>query len=138
MASRLTRRTALSVEHELTKSGGPRGRTHHDQRKAPGRRGVRTPSTREKPFDTLLSLTPSFLVAKATIRSKEERSKLSRPPRPPLFPIIIPIVEDEGGESKRKEGRLEFHERGSVNNALKRGPRSSALIRRGNISGSLR
>lgn len=48
MASQLTRRTALSVEHELTKSGGPRGRTH-DQRKALGRQGVRTRATEKNP-----------------------------------------------------------------------------------------
>lgn len=48
MASQLTRGTALSVEHELTKSGGPRGRTH-EERKAPGRRGVRTRATEKNP-----------------------------------------------------------------------------------------
>lgn len=51
MASRLTRPTALSVELERAKTGGPRGRTH-DQRKVPGRRGVRylTRDTEKNPW----------------------------------------------------------------------------------------
>lgn len=93
MASQLTRRTALSVEHELTKSGGPRGRTHHDQRKAPGRRGVRTPSNREKPSDTALSLSLHLSLsplAKATVASKEERAELCASSSPsPFFRLLF-------------------------------------------------
>lgn len=119
MASQLTRRTALSVEHELTKSGGPRGRTHHDQRKAPGRRGVRTPSNREKPSDTALSLSLHLSLsplAKATVASKEERAELCASSSPsPFFPIIIPMLGSQTAnlDSKRKGGRSEFHERAS-------------------------